>query len=176
MKNEIVIAVSGGVAAYKACELVRNLVKSGYPVQVIMTRNAEKFVGKITFEALSGRPVYSDEFENGMLHIDLKNRAKLLAIVPATANIIGKIACGIADDLVSTTAMACSSPVIMAPAMNPDMYNSPALQRNLSVLKNDGIIIVGPDEGMVVCGDQGMGKLADISLIQETIENIFNSK
>ena len=176
MKNEIVIAVSGGIAAYKTCDLVRNLSKSGYPVQVIMTKNAEKFVSKITFEALSGKPVYSDEFENGMLHIDLKNRAKLLAVVPATANIIGKLAGGIADDLVSTTAMACRSPIILAPAMNPDMFNNPALQRNLSILRNDGITIIDPAEGMVVCGDEGKGKLADIALIQETIENIFNSK
>ena len=175
MNDEIVIAVSGGIAAYKSCELVRNLVKSGYPVQVIMTKHALNFIGKTTFEALSGKSVYYDEFENGMLHIDMKNKAKVFAIVPATANTIGKLANGIADDLVSTTYMASNCPVIIAPAMNPNMYNNKALQRNLKTLINDDVKIIEPGKGKVVCGDEGTGKLADIQIIQKEIEKIFNS-
>ena len=167
--KEIVIAVTGSIAAYKACELVRNLKKDGYPVRVIMTKNATEFVGKITFEALSGSPVRIDEYETGMAHIETKNIASVFAVVPATANCIGKFANGIADDLVSSAYLAASCPVIIAPAMNPNMYMNKSVQRNIRTLKNDGVLFIDPSSGVVVCGDEGYGKLAEVSIIQSKI-------
>ncbi len=175
--KEIVIAVSGSIASYKACDLVRLLTKSGYPVRVIMTKNATNFVGKITFEALTGKPVRVDEFDTGMAHIEIKNLAAVLAVVPASADLLGKMANGIADDLVSSTYLAATCPVLVAPAMNPGMWNHPAVQRNLAQLQKDGIQIISPDKGLVVCGDEGYGKLASIEDIQLAIlESISNPK
>ncbi|QCO42367.1 phosphopantothenoylcysteine decarboxylase [Leptospira interrogans] len=173
LKKEILVAVSGSIAAYKTCELVRNLTKEGYPVSVIMTANATKFVGPITFEALTGKKVRVDEYEQGMAHIDAKNSASVIAIVPATANIIGKMANGIADDLVTSTYLAANCPVVIAPAMNPFMYAHPSVQRNLKRLIEDGVILVDPSEGVVVCGDEGYGKLAEISIIQKMILDLY---
>ncbi|EMM95713.1 flavoprotein [Leptospira interrogans serovar Zanoni str. LT2156] len=173
LKKEILVAVSGSIAAYKTCELVRNLTKEGYPVSVIMTANATKFVGPITFEALTGKKVRVDEYEQGMAHIDAKNSASVIAIVPATANIIGKMANGIADDLVTSTYLAANCPVVIAPAMNPFMYAHPAVQRNLKRLIEDGVILADPSEGVVVCGDEGYGKLAEISIIQKMILDLY---
>ncbi|AOP32730.1 phosphopantothenoylcysteine decarboxylase [Leptospira tipperaryensis] len=167
--KEILIAVSGSIAAYKTCELVRNLTKEGFPVTVIMTSHATEFIGPITFEALTGKKVRIDEYEEGMAHIDAKNSASVMAIVPATANIIGKIANGIADDLVTSTYLAANCPVIVAPAMNPFMYAHPSVQRNLKRLSEDGVILADPTHGVVVCGDEGYGKLAEISIIQKMI-------
>ncbi|MCB1193706.1 MAG: phosphopantothenoylcysteine decarboxylase [Leptospiraceae bacterium] len=167
--KEILIAVSGSIAAYKTCELVRNLTKQGYSVCVIMTKNATHFVGKITFEALTGKPVRTEEFDVGMAHIDLKNMASVMAVVPASANIIGKMANGIADDLVTSTYLAATCPVIIAPSMNPGMYSQKAVQRNLETLKRDGVIVVEPAYGEVVCGDEGYGKMADVLTIQNKI-------
>ncbi len=167
--KEILVAVSGSIAAYKACELVRNLTKEGYPVGVIMTAHATQFVGPITFEAMTGKKVRVDEYEQGMAHIDAKNSASVIAVVPATANIIGKMANGIADDLVTSAYLAATCPVIVAPAMNPFMYAHPAVQRNLKRLADDGVILADPSEGVVVCGDEGYGKLAEISVIQKLI-------
>ncbi|TGM03092.1 phosphopantothenoylcysteine decarboxylase [Leptospira barantonii] len=171
--KEILIAVSGSIAAYKACELVRNLTKEGYPVSVIMTAHATEFVGSITFEAMTGKKVRIDEYEQGMAHIDAKNSASVIAVVPATANIIGKMANGIADDLVTSTYLAANCPVIVAPAMNPFMYSHPAVQRNLKRLADDGVILADPSEGVVVCGDEGYGKLAEISVIQKLILDVY---
>ncbi|EJP02134.1 phosphopantothenoylcysteine decarboxylase [Leptospira interrogans] len=173
LKKEILVAVSGSIAAYKTCELVRNLTKEGYPVSVIMTANATKFVGPITFEALTGKKVRVDEYEQGMAHIDAKNSASVIAIVPATANIIGKMANGIADDLVTSTYLAANCPVVIAPAMNPFMYAHPSVQRNLKRLIEDGVILADPSEGVVVCGDEGYGKLAEISIIQKMILDLY---
>lgn len=175
-EKEIIIAVTGSIAAYKACELVRNLCKSGLPTRVIMTQNATNFVGSITFEALTGKPVLIEEFRTGMAHIEVKNRAGVLAIVPATANSIGKFANGIADDLLSSTYLAATCPVLLAPSMNPGMFNHPAVQRNLQRLRDDGVMIIEPDEGVVVCGDSGQGKLANITLIEQKIRHAFMQK
>ena len=172
-EKKIVIAVSGSIAAYRTCELVRNISKQGYPVQVMMTKNAERFIGKITFEALSGNPVYNSSWEDGMQHIDVKNMAAIFAVVPATANVIGKFATGIADDLVSSTFLAARCPMILAPAMNPGMYASPAVQRNLHTLKEDGVQIVDPQEGEVVCGDEGQGKMATVSHLEKILIDRF---
>ncbi len=174
-QKEIVIAVTGSIAAYKTCELVRNLTKEGFPVRVIMTEHATHFIGRITFEALSGKPVRIHEYDTGMAHIELKNIASVFAVVPATANIIGKFANGIADDLVTSTYLASTCPVLLAPAMNPGMYASPAVQRNLQTLEKDGVIILDPSSGFVVCGDEGQGKLADIVLIQNRIIELHNT-
>ncbi|TGL48959.1 phosphopantothenoylcysteine decarboxylase [Leptospira wolffii] len=168
-KKDILIAVSGSIAAFRACELVRNLVKEGYPVSVIMTENATKFIGPITFEALTGKKVQVDEYEQGMAHIDARNRAAVMAVVPATANIIAKMANGIADDLVTSTYLAAKCPILVAPAMNPNMFLHPATQRNLNRLKEDGVFILDPQEGVVVCGDEGYGKLADVAVMQKKI-------
>jgi phosphopantothenoylcysteine decarboxylase/phosphopantothenoylcysteine decarboxylase/phosphopantothenate--cysteine ligase len=173
--KEILIAVTGSIAAYRTCELVRNLTKEGYPVRVIMTEHATHFVGKITFEALTGKPVKIDEYESGMAHIEAKNIAGVFAIVPATANIIGKFANGIADDLVTSTYLATTCPIIIAPAMNPNMYLSKPVQRNLETLSKDGVHIIDPTKGVVVCGDEGFGKLAEVSMIQKTIIDIYTS-
>ena len=164
--KSILIAVTGGIAAYRTCELVRNLTKKGFPVRVIMTENAERFVGRLTFQALTGSPVYVASWEEGMVHIDMKNLAAVFGVVPATADIIGKFANGIADDLVSSTYLAATCPVVIAPSMNPGMYESRAVQRNLKTLREDGAIIVDPGEGEVVCGDEGRGKLATLDEIE----------
>jgi phosphopantothenoylcysteine decarboxylase len=172
--KEIVIAVTGSIAAYKVCDLVRSLTKKGYPVRIIMTENATQFVGKITFEALTGKEVRINEYETGMAHIDIKNIASVFAVVPASANIIGKMAQGIADDLVTSTYLANTSPVLIAPSMNPGMYSHKAVERNLQILEADGVKIVSPDKGIVVCGDEGYGKLASIELIEEQILSLHN--
>ncbi|PJZ68346.1 phosphopantothenoylcysteine decarboxylase [Leptospira perolatii] len=173
--KDILIAVTGSIAAYRTCELVRNLTKDGYPVSVIMTEHATKFIGPITFEALTGKKVRIDEYEEGMAHIDARNSAAIFAIVPATANIIAKMANGIADDLVTSTYLASKCPILVAPAMNPNMYTHPATQRNLERLKKDGVEILDPQEGVVVCGDEGYGKLADVAVIQAKIIKAYKS-
>lgn len=138
-----------------------------------MTANATQFIGSITFEALTNKKVRVNEYEQGMAHIDAKNSASVMAVVPATANIIGKMANGIADDLVTSTYLAANCPVVVAPAMNPFMYAHPSVQRNLKRLIEDGVILADPSEGVVVCGDEGYGKLAEISLIQKLILDLY---
>ncbi|WCL48871.1 flavoprotein [Leptospira sp. GIMC2001] len=169
----ILIAVSGSIASYRACELVRNLTKLGHSVRVIMTPNATEFIRPLTFEALTSKPVLYDEYSSGMPHIEAKYGADIMAIVPATANLIGKMANGIADDIVTSTYLAIQCPVIVAPAMNPGMWNHKAVQRNISRLMEDGIHIISPENGVVVCGDEGQGKLADISYIESEILRIL---
>lgn len=164
-----VIAVTGSIAAFRICELVRSLTKKGIPVRVMMTRNATRFVGPVTFEALTGMKVIVDDWEEGMLHIDVKNEASVFCVAPATANIIGKMAQGIADDTVSSAYLAMNAPVMIAPAMNPNMYSAPAVQRNLRQLKEDGVEIVDPMSGVVICGDEGRGKMADLPVLEAAI-------
>jgi phosphopantothenoylcysteine decarboxylase len=174
--EEIIIAVTGSIAAYKSCDLVRELSKTGYPVRVMMTKNAQHFIGKTTFEALSGKEVWIDPWKEGMPHIDIKNIAKVFAVVPASANTIAKMANGIADDLVSSTYLAIQCPVIVAPAMNPGMYSHPRTQANLKVLKQDGVQILDPQSGIVVCGDEGQGKLAPIDQIIKSIISLYKNE
>lgn len=175
MKPEtIVIAVSGSIAAYKTCDLVRNLSRKKIPVRVCMTRNATRFVGPVTFQTLSGQDVIVDEWDHGMLHIDLKNEAALFAVIPATANIIGKMACGIADDAVTSTYLALQCPAFVAPAMNPNMYSHSAVQRNLKVLQDDGVTILDPAAGEVICGDVGQGKMEEIQKIEAKLLEKYN--
>src|SRR3990172_9244748 len=178
--KEIILGVTGGIACYKAVELLRELTKAGAAVQVVMTKNASQFVQPLTFEALSGRPValdlFASEQESKMAHITMARRCNLLAIVPATANIIGKIANGLADDLLSTLALACACPILLAPAMNSVMYNNPVVQDNLRKIKKLGYTIVEPEEGELACGEEGYGRLASLATILDEIEALLCEK
>ena len=177
---EILLGVSGGVAAYKAADLCSRLVQRGAKVSVIMTESAHQFIGARTFEALTGRPVYSHAFEakehfQGE-HIGLARRADLTVIAPATAQTIARLAQGMADDLLSTTVLVTTSPVLIAPAMNCDMWAKPAVQRNVTQLKDDGYHIVGPEEGWLSCGQVGAGRMADPGIILKSIESLLSSR
>ena len=173
----IVLGVTGGIACYKAVELARLLVRSGFKVQVIMTRGAMEFVTPLTFQTLSGRPVASETFnltqESEIGHINLADDADLFAIAPATANVIGKIAGGIADDLLTTVLMATRAPVLIAPAMNIHMYENPLLQENLRKLRRVGYHVMEPAEGYLACGYEGRGRLPDPEKIVEEIERLL---
>ncbi|MFH1219631.1 MAG: bifunctional phosphopantothenoylcysteine decarboxylase/phosphopantothenate--cysteine ligase CoaBC [Candidatus Eisenbacteria bacterium] len=164
----VLLAVTSSIAAYKAAEVVSRLVKSGAQVSVVMTRNATNLVGPATFRALSGNEVRVDLWESGTkkpIHLDLAQDQDVVAIVPATANIIGKIACGICDDLVSTVVLSTTAPVVVAPAMNEAMYLNPVVQANIAVLKERGFIFVEPETGWLACGKEGKGRLAAIETI-----------
>ena len=167
----VVLGVTGGIAAYKACEILRLLQKRGMDVFVVMTRNACRFVAPLTFETLSGHPVAVDTFERPATweveHIALAKRADLFLIAPATANIIGKMANGIADDMLSTTVMATRASVMIAPAMNTGMWENPATQENIARLIARGVHVVTPASGHLACGDSGAGKLEDVRVIAE---------
>jgi phosphopantothenoylcysteine decarboxylase/phosphopantothenate--cysteine ligase len=181
LKNrEVVLAVSGGIAAYKAVELLRELNRRGANVHVVMTEHAERFVTPLTFETLSGHPVLDRIFQlyqdSKIGHIAMADIADLVVIAPATANILGKIANGIADDLVSTMVMAMRVPVLLAPAMNVHMWNNTIVQSNVEKLKAHGYQFVGPSEGTLACESVGPGRLADVEEIIEKIEDIFTPK
>ncbi|HEX5020302.1 MAG TPA: bifunctional phosphopantothenoylcysteine decarboxylase/phosphopantothenate--cysteine ligase CoaBC, partial [Candidatus Binatia bacterium] len=162
-QRKIVIGVTGGIACYKAVELVRLLVKASFRVRVIMTKNALEFVTPLTFQTLSGNPVATQTFdltqESQIGHINLADSADLFVVAPATANVIGKIASGIADDLLTTVLMATRAPVLIAPAMNIHMYENPILQENLRKLRRIGYQILEPVEGYLACGYEGKGRL-----------------
>mgnify|MGYP004518299667 CR=1 FL=1 len=159
----VVLGVTGGIAAYKACEIVSRLKKLHANVRVVLTEHACRFVQPLTFETLSGNQVAVSAFEHSfeIEHISLAKAADLLLIAPATANIIGKMAHGIADDLLSTTAMAVTCPILIAPAMNCAMYKSAALQENLQTLKRRGVLTVGPESGHLACGDEDIGRMSE---------------
>lgn len=159
----VVLGVTGGIAAYKACEIVSRLKKLHADVRVVLTEHACRFVQPLTFETLSGNQVAVSAFEHSfeIEHISLAKAADLLLIAPATANIIGKMAHGIADDLLSTTAMAVTCPILIAPAMNCAMYKSAALQENLAALKKRGVLTVGPESGHLACGDEDIGRMSE---------------
>ncbi len=178
--KEILLGVTGGIAAYKAVLLLRKLTKAGANVNVIMTENAKQFVGPLTFQTLSGNPVTSDLFtlfkSKEIGHVALADRADLLVIAPATANIIGKIANGIGDDFLSTMVMATRVPVLFAPSMNVNMFNSPIVQENIKKLKQHGYYFIDPEEGELACKAEGKGKLADIDNILEEICILLSPK
>ncbi len=179
-KTCIVLGVTGGIAAYKACELLRLLQKAGMDVYVVMTKHACQFVAPLTFETLSGHPVAVDTFERPATweveHIALAKRADLFLIAPATANIIGKMACGIADDMLSTTVMATRAPVMIAPAMNTGMWENPATQENVAKLIARGVHVITPATGHLACGDSGAGKLEDVSVIAQRAIDLLTKK
>lgn len=163
--KNIILGVSGGIAAYKSVELLRLLIKNGAKVRVIMTQNALEFVGSITFEALSGQPVCTSLFEKdgdaSVRHIEWANEADAVVIVPATANIIGKLANGVADDALSTFMLAVTCPVMLCPSMNTHMFENKAVQRNLERLKADGHFVIDPESGELACGTTGPGRLPE---------------
>jgi phosphopantothenoylcysteine decarboxylase/phosphopantothenate--cysteine ligase len=173
MSAQIVLGVTGGVAAYKSAQLVSRLVQEGIGVQVVLTRAAKKFVGTATFAALSGRPVADRIFEERRFplgaHIELSTSMDLLCVAPATADFLAKAAHGFADDLLSTLYLAFSGPVIMAPAMNSQMWNHCAVQRNVAQLAADGVTFVGPESGWLSCREQGPGRMADPEIIYQAI-------
>ena len=179
-EKKVVIGITGGIAAYKAAELVSSLMKHGARAKVIMTKNATEFISPLTLETLSRNPVYYDMFSRTspweIDHISLAKWADVLAVVPATANIIGKVCHGIADDLLTTTIMATQAQVIFAPAMNTNMYKNPIVQENIEALKKKGYIFVSPAEGRLACGDVGEGKLAAIEDILRAITDYFVRK
>jgi phosphopantothenoylcysteine decarboxylase/phosphopantothenate--cysteine ligase len=178
--KNIVMGVCGGIAAYKACELVSRLKQEGCNVYVIMTKNAENFVSRMTFETLSGNRTVSDMFDRNFVyeaeHISLAKKADLFVIAPATANIIAKINRGIADDMLSTTVTAAVCPVIICPAMNTNMLTNVNVQENINALKKKGYVFVDSASGYLACGDTGKGRLAPTEAIMAEIENQFLKK
>ncbi len=166
---EVLVGVAGGIAAYKVCEVVSTLVQQGAGVTVAMTRAARKFVGPTTFQALSGRTVltsvWRDSEAQDVRHITVSGAADLTLIAPATADIIGKLAAGIADDIVTTLVIAGSSPVLLAPAMNDRMWSNPLVQRNVKTLTDLGYQMIGPGEGWLACRSLGAGRMADAAEI-----------
>ena len=181
LKNrEIILGVTGGIAVYKAVELLRLLVKAGAKVRVVMTRNAREFVSPLTFQTLSGFPVFTEMFnlieESKIGHISLADRAEIFLICPATANIIGKIAGGISDDLLSTVVMAAKAPVLICPAMNVNMYNNPLVKRNIEELISLGYHFVEPALGKLACGYEGRGRLAEPEDIREEVISLLTKK
>lgn len=178
--KEILLGVTGGIAAYKAVELTREMTKRGANVHVVMTENATRFVTPLTFQTISGNPVLHEMFRllegSRIGHVAMSDIAELMVIAPATANIIGKLANGIADDLLSTMVMALDVPVLLAPSMNVKMWESPFVQHNVAKLKSYGYHFVGPAEGDLACGAVGRGRLAEVPEIVEKIEDIFTKK
>ena len=175
-----VLGVTGGIAAYKACELASRLRKAGADVFVIMTENACEFVRPLTFETLTNHPVVTDTFARPetweVEHIALAKRADVFVIAPATANILAKMACGIADDMLSTTVLATKAPVLIAPAMNTGMWENPATQQNVETLRSRGVRFVGPEGGYLACGDSGTGRMSEPEAIFAQIEKILMPK
>ncbi|HEY3309566.1 MAG TPA: bifunctional phosphopantothenoylcysteine decarboxylase/phosphopantothenate--cysteine ligase CoaBC [Desulfuromonadaceae bacterium] len=178
--KQIVLGVTGGIAAYKAVELLRLLTKAGAVVHVVMTSAAQEFVTPLTFQTLSANPVHTDIFnlisEREISHISLADRADLFIIAPATANIIGKIAGGIADDMLTTTVMATKAPVLLAPAMNVNMFTNPFYQENEEKLRQRGYLFVAPEKGFLACGWEGEGKLAAVESIFEAAVTALTPK
>ena len=178
--REIVLGVTGGIAAYKSAELVSRLRHLGARVHVIMTRNATEFVSPLTFQTLSANQVVTDTFRApeywNVEHVALAKLAEVFVIAPATANIMAKMAAGIADDMLSTTVLATKAPVLLAPAMNTGMWTAEATRANIKVLHERGVRFVGPDTGMLACGDEGAGRMSEPEAVVEAICGILNRK
>ncbi len=178
--KRIVLGVSGGIAVYKAVELLRLLTKAGAVVDVVMTKNACEFVAPLTFQTLSGNPVHTDLFslqqEQEIDHISLADRADLFILAPATANLVGKIAQGLADDLLTNSVMATKAPVLIAPAMNTNMYENPIYQRNQNELSALGYHFIEPSTGALACGWEGKGKLPAPEIIFAAAESVLTPK
>ncbi len=179
--KKIVVGVTGGIAAYKAVEVVSRLRKVGAEVHVMMTREATEFVTELTFREISGQPIAQDMWakvqQYNVEHIALANLADLMLIVPATANVIAKAAAGIADDLLTTTMLATKAPMFLAPAMNTGMYENPATQHNLSILKDRGVHIIEPATGHLACGVEGKGRLPEpAEIVQEVLDYFSEAK
>lgn len=174
MNRKILLGVTGSIAAYKACELVRLFVRNGDEVTVVMTAAAKEFVGPLTFQTLSKNPVFSDQFAPPVSwkpeHISLAEAADLVLVAPASANTIAKIRYGMADNLLSSVLLATRAPVALAPAMNDGMWESPVTQDNIAALEKRGITIIGPDDGELACGTKGKGRMMDPQKVFEALK------
>lgn len=177
--NEILLGLTGGIAAYKSAELASMLVQAEVKLSVVMTRAAQRFVGVTTFEALTGRPVHCDLFSSREHHqgehIGLARRADLMVVAPASAHFLAKVATGLADDLLSTLALTFTGPILLAPAMNSEMWNKPPVKRNVERLQEDGLYFVGPGSGWLSCGEVGPGRMADPAEISDRIAELLDA-
>ncbi|HEV7820361.1 MAG TPA: bifunctional phosphopantothenoylcysteine decarboxylase/phosphopantothenate--cysteine ligase CoaBC, partial [Burkholderiales bacterium] len=176
-QKRIVLGITGGIAAYKAAELVRLLVKDGTEVQVVMTEAACGFITPVTMQALSGRPVFTDMWDariaDNMAHIDLSRGADAILVVPATTDFLAKVANGLADDLLSTLCVARECPLLAAPAMNRQMWQNKATQRNVKQLAADGVVLLGPASGDQACGEIGMGRMLEAQQIYDAVTSFL---
>lgn len=179
-KRSIVLGITGGIAAYKTAELVRLLCKDHFDVKVVMTPAAEAFITPLTMQALSGNPVNGDMWHNqvgnGMPHINLSREADAILVAPASADFLAKLTHGHADDLLTTLCLARNCPLLVAPAMNKQMWEAPATQRNIAQLQADGVIILGPEAGMQACGEEGQGRMLEASTLYEKLVGFFTPK
>ena len=175
-EKRIVLGVSGGIAAYKACDLVSRLKKRGAQVRVVLTKHACEFVPPLTFETLSGNPAYTDAFDRKfeIEHVALAKWADAMVVAPATANALAKMAAGIADDLLTTTLLAVTAPVVAAPAMNAAMWRHPATRANAALLRSRGVRFVGPASGHLACGDDDVGRMSEPEAIVEALDALFS--
>jgi phosphopantothenoylcysteine decarboxylase/phosphopantothenate--cysteine ligase len=178
--NRIILGITGGIAAYKAAELARLLMKQGVEVQVVMTEAACHFITPTTMQGLSGKPVFTDQWDssvpNSMAHINLSRAADAIVIAPASADFIAKLANGLANDLLSTLCLARSCPLLMAPAMNREMWLNAATQRNVAQLIADGVQVLGPESGAQACGEEGMGRMLEAEQLAQDITAFFQPK
>ena len=173
--KKILLGVSGGVAAYKSATVASRLVQDGFDVRVVMTESAKQFIGEATFMALTGKKVVTQMFDSEFPlgpHIELARDHEVLCIVPATANTIGKMAGGIADDLLSTLYLCFTGNVLIAPAMNCEMWDSASVQRNVKILEKDGVQMIGPEEGWLSCRVKGMGRMSEPERIVEELKSV----
>ncbi len=180
MQKNILLCVSGGIAVYKAVALVSHLTKANFNVKVMMTESARQFVQPLSFQVMSKNDVYFDTFDekdsSKIAHIDLADWADLILVAPATANVIGKLANGIADDMVTTALLAATCPVWLAPAMNVHMYEHPAVKRNIAQLAQDGCSFIEPSEGFLACGYVGKGRLEEPEKITQIVVDFFHKE
>jgi phosphopantothenoylcysteine decarboxylase/phosphopantothenate--cysteine ligase len=177
---EVLLAVSGGIAAYKTAMLASHLVQDGLGVTVVITRHARRFVGTATMAALTGRPVVTQMIDPCRFplgpHIELARRAQLYCLAPATANCLAKLALGIADDVVTASYLSFQGPVLLAPAMNAEMWEKPSVQRNVRQLESDGVTFIGPEAGWLSCRDVGAGRMAEPAAIAERIHQLLKTQ
>ncbi|MDO8264377.1 MAG: bifunctional phosphopantothenoylcysteine decarboxylase/phosphopantothenate--cysteine ligase CoaBC [Gallionella sp.] len=175
--NRIILGITGGIAAYKSAELLRLLIKQGMEVQVVMTEAACHFITPATMQALSGKPVFTDQWDasvpNGMAHINLSRAADAIVIAPASADFIAKLANGLANDLLSTLCLARNCPLLIAPAMNREMWLNTATQRNVAQLIADGVQVLGPDNGVQACGEEGMGRMLEAGALAQDVGRVL---
>ncbi len=178
--RRLLLGLTGGVAAYKAAELARLLMHDGVDVQAVMTQSACHFVGTATLQALTGKPVFTELWDvsiaNSMAHIDLSRNVDAILVAPASADFIAKLANGLADDLLSTLCLARDCPLLIAPAMNRQMWENPATQRNLATLRHDNVAILGPASGPQACGETGMGRMLEAHELAETLHSFFQPR
>lgn len=179
-KKRILLGVTGGIAAYKAAELARGMIRHGMDVQVVMTGSARRFVGPLTFQAITGKPVFDDlwddRIDNGMAHIEFTRGIDAVVVAPASADFLAKLAHGAADDLLSTLCLARACPLLVAPAMNRQMWENPATKRNVAQLRRDGVAVFGPASGEQACGEEGMGRMLEPEDLLTDIEGWFQPK